>query len=715
MSRLFITVLLLLGLGQSADAQRELPAPLSSPEAIPLELRDRPEGLIKLDVMVTDATGKPVAGLFASNFRLSESGREQKILSFQGFTGRGAGTEPAVKVIVLIDTLDISRDLERTERKAVTDFLRKNGGHLARPTSVFLLSGTGLWAVAHPSEDGNSLAHQIDHNDFMAVGRHVARILGGAPHMDNALETELQALGHIAAVERQSSGRKLLLWVGPGWGVGPGRASGITSSSAAFDAVCWFSTLLREAQIALYTFSVGETDPRGELYKSRLSSAISPNATDERDLDRKVLAVQSGGRVIESGLDLETEIEKCVQEAGPFYRISFDPLSAGHVNEYHDLGIEVDQPALNAHTNTGYYDQPYYAVGQIPPLKPLSLEEVKRILELDESDAAKASQLTGCELTQRLSERRLVSFYAIAHGKRTREQLRILADASSFLDPPPDEVIAAPPPTPDQQQRMVTNVFAYLSTAIHKLPDYFARRATTRYQETALFNDTGARYQPLHKTDSATTNVRYRNGREDTDAKSRGLKLGNPELITIGVFGPALQGVLHAISPNRKLTWVRWEQATAGRAAVFRASIPAGESLRYVWGCCIPDGDGNQPYQRYAEYHLEIAVDPDTGAILRLSFQFDLKSTMVMTRDDVLIEYEPIDIGGKTYYCPLRSVSITRARAVRILTEWSGMPWSESFRSYGPYTTMLNDVGFDRYHMFRSESRILTGFTQTEK
>ena len=547
------------------------------------------------------------------------------------------------------------------------------------------------------------------------MGRHVTKIFGGGPHLDNALETALQALGHIAAVERQSPGRKLLLWVGPGWGVGPGSASGTTSASAAFDAVCWFSTLLREAQVALYNFSVGEKDPRGQLYKSRLSGATSPNGTDERDLDRKVLAVQSGGRVIESGLDIETEMEKCVQEAGPFYRISFDPFSAEHVNEYHDLGIEVDQPALNARTNTGYYDQPYYSVAQLPPLKPLSLEEVKRILELDESDAAKAAQLTGCELTQRLSERRLTSFYAIAHGRRTREQLRILADASSFLDPPPDEVIAAAPPTADEQQRMVSNVFAYLSTAIHKLPDYFARRVTTRYQETALFNDLGAHYQPLHKTDSATTTVRYRNGVEDTDTKSHGLKLGNPELITIGVFGPALQGVLNAISPNRRLTWVRWEQVDAGRAAVFRATIPAGESLRYVWGCCIPDGDGDQPYQRYAEYHLEIAVDPSNGAIQRLSFQFALKSTMVMTRDDVLIEYEPIDIGGKTYYCPLRSVSITRARAVRILTEWSGMPWSESFRSYGPYTTMLNDVAFDRYHMFRSESRILTGYAPTEK
>jgi hypothetical protein len=75
-----------------------------------------------------------------------------------------------------------------------------------------------------------------------------------------------------------------------------------------------------------------------------------------------------------------------------------------------------------------------------------------------------------------------------------------------------------------------------------------------------------------------------------------------------------------------------------------------------------------------------------------------------------MIEYGPVEIGGKTYDCPLRSVSIMRSRSVGILSEWG-----ESFRTYGPYATMLNDVTFNRYHMFRSESRILPGFTPEEK
>jgi hypothetical protein len=428
------------------------------------------------------------------------------------------------------------------------------------------------------------------------------------------------------------------------------------------------------------------------------------------NLNRKVLALQSGGRVIDAGVDIVDEIENCVRETGRFYRISFDPFAAEHPDEYHDLKVEVDEPGLNARTSTGFYDQPYYSTDQIPPLKRVSLEELQKILELDESDAMKAHQLIGLELTARLSERRLASLYAIVHGKRTRQQLRILADASSFLDPPADEILVAPPPSPDEQQHMISMASSYLTGTIYKLPDFFARRITTRYQETAMFLKAGVNYQPLHQTDSSTTTVRYRHGREESDAKSHSMRLGNPELVTFGEFGPALQNVFDAIKKHGRLTWIRWEKTTAGPAAVFRSAILSDQSLHYVWECCLPDGDGTQAYQRYAGYHIEVAIDPDSGAILRLTFQLDLKSTTPLTRSDIMIEYGPVEIGGKTYDCPLRSVSIMRSRSVGILSEWG-----ESFRTYGPYATMLNDVSFDRYHMFRSESRILPGFTPEEK
>jgi hypothetical protein len=46
-----------------------------------------------------------------------------------------------------------------------------------------------------------------------------------------------------------------------------------------------------------------------------------------------------------------------------------------------------------------------------------------------------------------------------------------------------------------------------------------------------------------------------------------------------------------------------------------------------------------------------------------------------------------------------------RARSVATLTNFD-----ESFRTYGPYATTLNNISFDDYHIFRVKARMLTGF-----
>ncbi len=694
-------------------------APADSPMVVlsPVE-RDRAEGLIKLDVVVTDSGGKPVAGLESADFSLLEEGQPKKILSFQEFTGRGAGLEPPVKIILLIDTIELPANLASEERNSVESYLRTNGGHLAHPVSVLLLADTGLWTVSHPSGDGNVLAREIEHNEFAQfrhnMGRQRGIVFGESGTKDPPSESALKALAQIAAEERTRPGRKLLLWIGPGWGVGSGAyADAKPGSPPVFNAVCWFSALLREAHLALYSFTVGEgANSQGELYKDYLDGVRVPRKASFMHLYRKVLAVQSGGRVVDNVSDVATQIQRCVQDDGYFYRISFDPFRADHPDEYHDLKVDITPPGLDARTTTGYYDQPYYSIEQIPAPKRVSIEEVQKILELDESDAEKAKQLTGLELTERLSERRLASLYGIAHGKRTRQELRLLADASAFLDPPADEILSDPPPDANAQKQMLSLISEYLGRTIHKLPDLFAKQTTVRYQETPMYlaGDTSQTYRPLHTTDSWTTTVRYRNGFEMAEAKPPRRKPNEPELITYGIFGPVLQGVFAAIDKNGALTWRRWEQGSQGRMAVFRYSVPLDKSLYEVMLCCLPDGDGTKAFQRYAAYHVDIAIDPESGVILRLEFRDDLKSTTPLTRSDIMIEYGPVEIGGKTYFCPIRSVSIVRGRDVGVIREWD-----ESFRTWGPYGTMLNDVSFGDYHMFRSESRMLTGFTSNEK
>ena len=47
---------------------------------------------------------------------------------------------------------------------------------------------------------------------------------------------------------------------------------------------------------------------------------------------------------------------------------------------------------------------------------------------------------------------------------------------------------------------------------------------------------------------------------------------------------------------------------------MFRYSVPTQKSLRVEWLCCVPDGDGREAFRRYAGYHEEISIDPESGA-----------------------------------------------------------------------------------------------------
>jgi len=161
---------------------------------------------------------------------------------------------------------------------------------------------------------------------------------------------------------------------------------------------------------------------------------------------------------------------------------------------------------------------------------------------------------------------------------------------------------------------------------------------------------------------------------------------------------------MDAVRDFGDLTWVRWEQGPGGTRAVFRYLISVERSHYRVGGCCLPDGDGTSAFERPAGFHGELAIDPANGALLRFEVQADLKSTTPLIRSDIMIEYGPVEIGGQRYICPIKSISIMRARSVAILTALG-----DSFRTYGPYATVLNEIAFNDYHMFRVKARILPG------
>jgi len=684
----------------------------STQDGRPLSANEVSGGLIKVDVLATDKAGKPTAALKSTDFLVLDNGQPNRILSFQAFDRVSVRPDPPVEVILVIDTLHMPGMLASHERDEVDKFLRKSEGHLAHPVSIFRLRDSGLWLVADRSEDGNALATEVTHDD-QGQARPIRKAPGpsglfGSGPEDSPGLLALKSLGDILTLERQKSGRKLLIWIGP-----PREENGAPfEKKGVFNMIVWFSTLLREARVALYSYSEGESqrDVRSLRYKEFLNGVTSTKDVGFESLNRKVLAIQSGGQVLDSPEELTEQIEGCIAEANDFYTLSFNPTPANHPNEYHDLKIQIRTPGVTARSNTGYYDQLFYQDQTNLTARHVTVEQLEQLLKglPGKSDRDLAHSLSSLELTERLSKTKLSSWMADFRAEKTRESLAALADASAFFAPPAAEIPVNAPPNASEQREMVSLANAYLNEAIPKLPNFFATRTTARFEETPLHVE----YQVLQMVERSKERVLYRRGHEEVDAEAAKQETSEPSLTTYGTFGPILGAASDAVVESTDFGWSRWEQDPGGVRAVFRYTIPQEKSHFRVSYCCLPDGDGTTSFQTIQGYHGEITLDPTTGAVLRLTMEADLNGDLPIVRSQVLVEYGPVDIGGKTYICPVKSVAIWRSRTVLLLELTDS---SLSFRSYGPFATMLTDSTFDDYHIFRAESHVLTDVPRSEK
>jgi VWFA-related protein len=355
--------------------------------------------------------------------------------------------------------------------------------------------------------------------------------------------------------------------------------------------------------------------------------------------------------------------------------------------------------------------------------KSITVEQLEQVLAAahGKPDAKVAQQLSGLELTERLSMAKLARAAAELPGPQSRRSLVLLADESAFLDPPAAEIPATAAPDFAAQRRIIALTVDYASKTIHQLPNFFATRDTVRFEDTPLglrADTSEIPYQPLHPVGRSTDTVLYRDGNEVVDSRAAKGNKDEPTtqgLTTTGVFGPILGTVL-VDAAQGKLAWSHWEQGAAGPRAVFRFAVPKEKSHYEVEFCCVPGDNGTyRVFQEFSGYHGEMAVDPANGAILRLTLEADLKPADKIVRSDILVEYGPVEIGGKTYICPVKSVSISHAPVLASnafdIQRYRGGTILEHDNQTAPVhlRTSLNDVVFEQYHLFRADARMLAG------
>ncbi|MGA8043730.1 MAG: hypothetical protein WCA37_13090 [Terracidiphilus sp.] len=329
-----------------------------------------------------------------------------------------------------------------------------------------------------------------------------------------------------------------------------------------------------------------------------------------------------------------------------------------------------------------------------------TVQDVQRILAANQgrSDEQVARQLSLLTLTERMSDGTLQSLQQRVPGPRSHWALVALADDSVFLRPAAADVLSQAPPDLQEQRRMISLAVDYLQKTLPRLPDFYAARTTVHFHGSP-------KDAPWRKVGTSQVVVTFRDGKEVVDPRSWGTHPSQPEndgLITRGVFGPILFTVIRDAAYGETV-WDRWEHGSTGARAVYRYRVPQDQSHYSVAFHSRLSDKGEM--ELGTGYHGEFAIDPATGAILHLTAQADLPTGSPIMGADIMVEYGPVEIGGKTYTCPLRSVSIA-LDAAGLMGQMGGLGLVVHAP---PDAILLNDVAFGSYHLFRSSSRIMVG------
>jgi len=356
----------LLSFAQPAFSQQGSEAASPSPVTPPAQGASSPSHdvgrRITLDVVVSDKSGKPVPGLQQQDFTLLDDKQPQTILSFRAgdlaMNETSKAADSSLQAILLVDAVNTSFRSVGNERLALQKFLQKDEGRLLIPTSLVLFTDTSQ-ALSAATLDGNTLLDTLNANQsgLRSIGR--AQGFYGA---QERLQLSLGTLETLASHLATQPGRKLLIWLSPGWPLlsGPNVQLSAKNQEWLFRNVVGLSTELREARITLYSVDpLGADDSMGQrfFYESFLKGVDSANNVQNGNLALQVLAAQSGGLVLNSSNDIASLIANCLPDAQAFYTLSFDSPRADHPNEYHSLQVKISKPGLTARTRTGYYAQ----------------------------------------------------------------------------------------------------------------------------------------------------------------------------------------------------------------------------------------------------------------------------------------------------------------------------------------------------------------------
>jgi len=317
--------------------------------------------------------------------------------------------------------------------------------------------------------------------------------------------------------------------------------------------------------------------------------------------------------------------------------------------------------------------------------KLVSLQQMKK------PDHEVATQLKEVELTEELTQSSAESLATYLPGPESSAEIEILEGRTAVLFPPAADLPNDAAPDVAAQRALLAKTVNYVMKIYMHSPHLVTSKTTSRYQDGVEYirtnsgvangsadnNPNWQKANPfMHLLGSHTATVETENGIEKPPSTKNKSPWSQNGQTSEGGPGPILSVILQDAAAGGKLQWLHWEILDGKKTAVFSFAVDPKKSHYLVDYCCFPvtsqagalyyvpqanmqTGVDWKPFKATVGYHGRFFIDPDTGTVVRLITQAELKSTDPVHQEDMRIDYGPVTVGPSTHTLPLNTFTIT--------------------------------------------------------
>jgi VWFA-related protein len=394
--------------GQSAEPQAQTPpaAPQSEDQTVPSLVIRKAVRRVIVDVTVRDHAGKPVHGLAAKDFSISEDNHPQQVLSFDAYDfdkpslsrGRNAPPLPPnmfVNVprdpergplyVMLLDLVNTEMEDQIRGRQQVLKFIRNKP-----PGTRFAIFATTdkLRLIQGFTDDKDLLDSVLDSS--RPKSRLPRAFLLGDNYGRGDPYTSLDMLTHVGQYLDGIPGRKNLIWVAGQFNISlfPREEDPVDLQANIRAEV----NALAQAQVAVFPVDVRGVvvNPEGALTGARPNGGASnmsdPGAgnSDPSGLSNPTnnpvlagmkteghggslnrsystadaVASMTGGRAFYSDNDVAAALTEATEEGGNYYTVTYAPPGNADDGKCHNIVVKVDQPGYQLSYRRNYCHSP---------------------------------------------------------------------------------------------------------------------------------------------------------------------------------------------------------------------------------------------------------------------------------------------------------------------------------------------------------------------